>query len=288
MTRCITAICAIVVLFAAGCGGSDTPVASAPKAEPENKVVRCAVIGGMTMTGLWDEVADMFEAETGYEVQAVASGQRPKLAQIMREGKADLLTMHSGDITTDVVAEGLAVRMRPWAHNELVLVGPNSDPAGVRGMKSGAAALKRIAETQSNFVDFPSNGTREVCHTLWRIAEITPMGPWFLQDESGDHLDVVKFACEHNAYVVIGRMPVLFEKVESEGMEIMVEGDPAMQRPYVVMEASPKTFPDANHEGARALSDFLVSEKVQNFLSTFRAEEFNGLPLFYPLKSRQK
>jgi len=283
MKRSVIAVMsAIAMVAAAGCGGSKT--ASAPR----NKVVRCAVIGGMTMTGLWDQIADMFEAETGYELQTVASGQRPRLAAIMREGKADLLTMHSGDITTDVVAEGWAVNMRPWAHNELVIVGPTSDPAGIRGMTDGAAALKRIAQTQSNFIDFTSNGPREVCHSLWHAAGITPIGPWFMQDESGDHLDVVKFARQRSAYVVTGRMPVLLGKVGSEGMEIMVQGDPAMQRPYVVMEANPKVFPNANHEGARALSDFLVSEKVQTFLATFRSDEFGGLPLFYPLKSYQR
>ena len=80
-------------------------------------------------------------------------------------------------------------------------------------------------------------------------------------------------------------MPVLFGKLKAKGMEILVEGDPAMRRPYVVMEANPRKFPGANHEGARRLSDFLLSPRVQRFLATFRAAEFGGIPLFHPVAS---
>ena len=52
-----------------------------PEATTENRVVRCAVIGGMTMTGLWPEIARMFEAETGYRVEVVVTGPRPERDQ---------------------------------------------------------------------------------------------------------------------------------------------------------------------------------------------------------------
>ena len=61
----------------------------------------------------------MFEAQTGYKVEVVVTGPRPDLDAAMRAGKVDLLTMHSGDITTDLVADGYGVNMRPWTRNEL-------------------------------------------------------------------------------------------------------------------------------------------------------------------------
>jgi tungstate transport system substrate-binding protein len=72
----------------------------------------------------------------------------------MRAGKVDLLTMHSGDITTDLVADGYGTDMRPWTRNELCIVGPPDDPAHVRGMTNGVAALKKIAAAKAHFVDF--------------------------------------------------------------------------------------------------------------------------------------
>src|SRR5271169_3630951 len=118
---------------------------------PDNRVVRCAVIGGMTMTGLWPEIVKRFEAESGYRCQLVATGPRPEITEVFRAGKADLLTMHSGDITTDLVADGLAINMRPWTRNELSIVGPTSDPAHIRGLTNGAAALRAIAAAKARF-----------------------------------------------------------------------------------------------------------------------------------------
>jgi tungstate transport system substrate-binding protein len=56
-----------------------------------------------------------------------------------------------------------------------------------------------------------------------------------------------------------------------------------MRRPYVVMEANPQRFLDANRAGAKALADFLLSDKVQKLLLTFRADEFGGISLFHPV-----
>ncbi|HPL18150.1 MAG TPA: hypothetical protein PLM53_18030 [Spirochaetota bacterium] len=78
-------------------------------------------------------------------------------------------------------------------------------------------------------------------------------------------------------------MPVLFEKIELGSMKIMVEGDPLMRRPYVVMEANPKRIPGANMKGAKMLADFLLSEEIQKFLSKFGTKEYGGMPLFYPV-----
>src|SRR5262249_11838687 len=146
-------ICVVLVssLLASSCGRK----AEVP-ADPH--VVRCAVIGGMTMTGLWPEIAKRFEAETGYKVEVIVTGPRPILDEAMRAGKVDLLTMHSGDITTDLVADGYGVNMRPWTRNELCIVGPPDDPAHLRGITNGAEALKKIAATKSHFVDFQGIG----------------------------------------------------------------------------------------------------------------------------------
>src|SRR5215469_9638866 len=157
-------------------------------------IVRCAVIGGMTMTGLWPEIAKMFEEQTGYKVEVIVTGPRPILDEAMRAGKVDLLTMHSGDITTDLVADGYGINMRPWTRNELCIVGPPDDPAHIRGMTNGAAALRQIAAAHARFVDFQGIGSRELVHTLWRLAEVEPKGEWVLKDETLSKWNILQFA----------------------------------------------------------------------------------------------
>ncbi|MDB6023073.1 MAG: Tungstate transporter permease [Pedosphaera sp.] len=249
------------------------------------KVVRCAVIGGMTMTGLWPEIAKRFEAESGYRIQLVATGPRPELDKAMREGKVDLLTMHSGDITTDLVADGFGINMRPWTRNELCILGPLSDPAHVRGMTNGAAALRKIAEAKVRFVDFQGIGSRELTHTLWEKAGIEPKGDWLIRDDTVSKWDILQFARTNNAYVVVGYIPARFQKMKADGMEILVKDDPTMRRPFIVMEANPTRFPQSNQPGARALSDFLLSAKAQNFLLEFGNQTNGPGPLFFPVET---
>jgi tungstate transport system substrate-binding protein len=263
-------------LFGASCNRkADTP------ANPH--VVRCAVIGGMTMTGLWPEIAKMFEADTGYKVEVVVTGPRPILNAAMRAGKVDLLTMHSGDITTDLVADGFGVNLRPWTRNELCIVGPADDPAHIRGMTNGAAALRKIAQAKARFVDFEGIGSRELVHTLWRLAEIEPKGDWIIKDDSVSKWNILQFARTNDAYVVVGSIPAQMGKMPATGMDILVQGDPVMRRPFVVMETNPKKFPQANYPGAKALSDFLFSQKAQNFLLKFSGQAQGPGPIFFPV-----
>jgi len=255
------------------------------KPPSDTRVVRCAVIGGMTMTGLWPEIVKRFEADTGYHCELVATGPRPEIAGPFRAGKADLLTMHSGDITTDLVADGFGINMRPWTRNELSIVGPTNDPAHIRGMTNGAAALRKIAKARARFVDFQGVGSRELAHSLWRASGVEPKGDWVLKDETVSKFDILQFARTNNAYVIVGYIPARLGKMNAAGMEILVQGDPAMRRPFIVMEANPKKFPNANHAGARALSDFLLSSKVQTFLAEFGQKTTGRGPLFHPVQT---
>lgn len=265
----------LVALALVSCG----PAPSAKKTP-----VRVAVIGGMSMTGLWPRLAAKFEEQTGIPVEVIATGPKDVLVPVFREGKVDLLTMHSSDEATSLVADGLARHIQPWTRNEHVIMGPPNDPAGIRGLKDGAAALRRIAETRSPYIDAQGGGKRLVSEKLWEKAGLRPIGPWVLKDESSTPTDLLRYAESKGAYAICGRIPVLVGKIPKGTMEIMVEGDPDMQRPFVIVEADPKHFPQANTEGAARLAAFLVSAETQEFLKRFADEQPAGVPLFYPLK----
>lgn len=258
----------------------------------DHRIVRAAVIGGMTQeVALWPEIARQFEERTGYQVELVATGGIAVIADAFEAGQADLITVHSSDPTTNLVADGYGVHMQPWAHNELVLMGPASDPAGVRGMTSGVEALKKIAAAgtagTARFVDLWGTGKREMSQDLWSQTGVYPVNkPWFVKDGSSNEMQqLVYTASLGNAYALFGRIPVITGKVNTAGLQIMVQGDPGMQRPYIVIEANPQKFPCANDKGAQKLAEFLVSRRIQSFLPTYLVDEFFGLPPFYPLRS---
>ena len=274
----ISRLVLLAALLLAACGEKKSPPSSNAKTP-----VRVVVIGGMAMTGMWPRLAARFEAQTGIPVELVTSGPKEIIMPVFREGRADLLTMHSSDEATLLVADGFATNLRPWTRNEQVLMGPPADPAGVRGMHEGAAALRKIAATRSPFIDAQGGGKRLVSERLWEKAGIRPIGEWVLKDESKTPTELLAFAESKGAYTICGRIPVLSGKIPKGSMEIMVEGDPEMQRPFVVMEADPRRFPQANVVGAGKLADYLVGEDAQRFLGEFAAEQPAGVPLFYPL-----
>jgi tungstate transport system substrate-binding protein len=246
--------------------------------------IRVAVIGGMTMTGMWDKLAAQFEADTGWKTQLVITGPKDVLSAPFKRGEVDVLTMHSADKTTDLVADGYGVNLRPWARNEHTIVGPASDPAGIRGMKDGAAALKKIAAAHAPFVDFYGPGSRELTHKLWQRAGLKPEGDWVLKDESNSPQEIVAFAEKKEAYVVVGRIPVTKGKMPIGKMEVLVQGDPEMRRPYVVIEANPQKFPKMNAPGAKALADWLAGDPGQKFVLEYGRKEPGGIPLYYPIR----
>ncbi|MCU0797762.1 MAG: substrate-binding domain-containing protein [Akkermansiaceae bacterium] len=263
---------AIVVLL-------EKPIA-AEEAKPQ---VRAAVINGMIMTGFWQALMERFTNETGIKVELAAAGERDILNAAFRKGGIDFLTMHSGDVTTNLVADGFAMNMRPWAKNELVIVGPSGDPAGIQGMKDGVAALKQIAAKSGKFVDFRDLGSREVFHTLLVKSELAPDPAWLLQDTAPHKREILNFAESRNAYAIVGSLPVRFGRMPRQNMIPMVQGDAIMRRPYNLMVANPKRFPKANVSGAEALAEFLLTEETQRFIATFGKGDRGDDPYFYPV-----
>src|SRR5262245_7935575 len=91
---------------------------SKDQTRPARVTVRCAVISGMTDTGLWSAISERFEAKTGYAIEVVAQGNKRVIVPLFEQGKADLLTMHASDAIINLVADGFGEDPQPWARND--------------------------------------------------------------------------------------------------------------------------------------------------------------------------
>jgi tungstate transport system substrate-binding protein len=247
----------------------------------ESTTVRVAVIGGMVETGFWQAVSERFHEATGHKVEVVASGPKRAIAVPFQEGKADLITMHASDAIINLVADGYAVNPQPWLKNDLLIVGPQADPAGIRGMTDAAAALKKILISGSPFVVHSSLGAQEV---LRDVLETTGLS---LRDDTTTFIfseqarDVLKTAGEKNAYTLVGRIPFLNGKLPNTGLVLMVQGDPRLRRPYIVAVADPARFPQARFEAARQLAEFLRREETQQWIAGYGRGLLDDQPLFF-------
>jgi tungstate transport system substrate-binding protein len=165
-------------------------------------------------------------------------------------------------------------------HNDFLIVGPESDPAGIHGNESGAESVAKIAEAGARFVSRGDNsGTHIREMSLWKAAAIEPEGDWYISIGQGMGA-TLQFASQKDAYVLTDRGTYLATK-ERTGLVPHVEGDPLFLNIYSVMKVNPEHFPKMNRAGATAFSEFIRGREAQEIIRGFGVEKF-GQPLFIP------
>lgn len=230
-------------------------------------------------SGLLDVLLPAFTAKTGYAVQlvAVGSGQALKIAE---QGNADVILLHSPAAEKEFVAEGFGIDRRLVMHNDFVIVGPTSDPAGIDG-KIPVEALKKIFTSAVTFVSRgDDSGTHVKELALWKSAGLDPAGKdWYLETGQGQGA-TLSIASEKGGYALTDRGTFLAYKSNVD-LKILVEGDPFLLNVYHVITANPEKFPTINLEGAKAFSNFITSDEGQKVIAEFGVDKF-GQPLFFP------
>jgi tungstate transport system substrate-binding protein len=252
-------------------------LAAAP-AEAQRATVILATTTSTQDSGLLDVLVPLFEKKTGYKVKTIAVGTGQSLA-LGDRGEADVVLVHAPALELEYLAKGNLINRRLVMHNDFALVGPPDDPAGIKGVKKAADAVKKIAGNQSKFVSRGDNsGTHAKETALWKAAGITPKGPWYI--ESGQGMGAtLTFASEKGAYTLTDRATYLAFRKRLQ-LALLLEGDAPLLNVYHVMEVSPVRHSKVNAAGGKAFADFLVSPEAQAVIRTFGVEKY-GEPLFF-------
>jgi tungstate transport system substrate-binding protein len=279
LRRTTLAVLAILMVFAlAACGGAETETPTEPAAEAPVEVTD-VVLASTTSTddsGLFEVLIPAFEdANPQFKVSVVAVGTGQAL-EIGRAKDADALLVHAKADEETFVAEGYGIERKDVMYNDFVIVGPPSDPAGIKGSDDAAAALTTISQGGHAFASRgDDSGTHKKELSLWKAASIEPTGDWY--DSIGQGMgDTLTFASESEAYTLADRATYLAMRDKLE-LEIIVEGDTALFNQYgviVVTDAS-------NLEGAQAFFDWVLSAEGQAVIADFGVETY-GEPLFIP------
>lgn len=243
----------------------------------ESPPLRLATTTSTYETGLLDYLLPPFEARHGVTVHAISVGTG-KAMEIARAGDVDVILVHAREAEDRLVAQGYGVNRRDVMYNDFVILGPRSDPAGVRGLTDAAQALARAMAAAHPFVSRgDDSGTHKKERRLWASAERTPRGPWYL--EAGQGMSAtLRMADEKDAYVLVDRATYLHHR-ESLRLEIMVEGDPQLLNPYGVIAVSPYRHPHVQYELSMALIAWLTSPACQQLIDAFGNDEQQ---LFHP------
>lgn len=267
----MTARLALLVLGFVACGGREEPARPAPA------TIKVAVIGGMMDTGFWPAIAERYELVTGHTIEVAATGPKPQVIAAFRKGSIDVITVHASDAMINLVADGLARDPQPWVRNDLVIVGPKADPAGVRGQPDAVAALRAIVAAKAPLLVHASLGADGVLHDLCEAGGVV-LDPEATRRFDGDNPRmVVQRAAELGAYTPVGRIPMLLGKLRADGIEILVRGDPRLRRPYLVQTSMLAS------EEARDFATWLRSRETQAFIATFGKGRYDDAPLFFPV-----
>jgi tungstate transport system substrate-binding protein len=230
-------------------------------------------------SGLFDHILPPFKAASGIDVHVVAVGTGQALV-IGARGDADALLVHDRVGEEKFVTDGFGIDRRDVMYNDFVVVGPKSDPAGVRGLKSARQTLVRIAASGAAFASRgDDSGTNRMELRLWKSAGIAPdkSGAWYrdLGQGMGPTLNI---AAGLDAYTLTDRATWANFR-NRQNLEILVEGDPALFNPYGSILVNPAKWPHVKTADARTWHEWLTSKPGLDAITSYR---IGGEQLFFP------
>jgi len=230
-------------------------------------------------SGLFGYILPIFKTATGIDVHVVAVGTGQALA-IGERGDTDALLVHDRAGEDKFVAEGYGIDRRDVMHNDFVIVGPNADPAHIRGLKDARKALAQIAGAKAPFASRgDDSGTNRMELRLWKSAGIQPdpHSGWYrdLGQGMGPTLNI---AAGMNAYTLTDRATWANFK-NRQNLEILTEGDPALFNPYGSILINPAKWPKVKYDDAKIWHDWLTTKPGLDAITSYR---INGDEVFFP------
>jgi len=248
---------------------------------------RSIVVASTTSTqdsGLFGYLLPIFKARTGIDVKVIAQGTGQAL-DTARRGDADVVFVHAKPQEEKFVADGFGVKRFDVMYNDFVLIGPKSDPAGIKG-KDIETALNAI---QTKAAPFVSRGDKSGTHAaelnLWKLAGVEldkTKGPWYREIGQGMGA-ALNTAGAMNAYVLSDRGTWISFKNRGD-LEIVVEGDKRLFNQYGVMLVNPEKYPTVKKELGQTFVDWLLSAEGQAAIGGYKID---GQQLFFPNAERK-
>lgn len=222
-------------------------------------------------SGLFDHILPLFHKETGITVHVVAVGTGAAL-KLARNGDADVLMVHHKASEEKFVSEGFGVERFDLMFNDFVLIGPKSDPAGIKNETSISTALKLIANSSSTFLSRgDDSGTHKRELELWNKASVNPKsfsGDWYREAGAGMGA-TLNVAAAMEGYVLADRATWISFK-NKQSLEIRLEGDTGLFNQYGVILVNPKKHSHVNESQGKILINWLLSSAGQNAIASYK------------------
>lgn len=271
MKKLLSVLLALTMLFAlAACGGSGAE---------ENKVIRMSTTTSVNDSGLLPYLLPVFEKATGYTVEVQSAGTGAAIQKAV-DGNADLILVHAKASEETFVNDGYGVERIPFMYNYFVVVGPEADPAGIKGSSNAAEAFGKIADKKASFVSRgDDSGTHKAEVKIW--GEAVPdaeKDKWYISAGQGMGA-CLTMASEKGAYCLTDKATFLSNKADLDLEIILAEGDD-MKNTYSLIECNPEKLEGINTKGAKALIEWMTGDEASALIAKYGEEQY-GEALFY-------
>ena len=286
--RCLFGLIIALTLIVSlvGCAAEETitPSAAAASPMPPQTRLRVATTTSLYDTGLWGYLEPMFEARYGVELDVMYAGTG-KALEYGRRGDVDVIAVHSKAREEQFIAEGYGVERVPFAHNYFLIVGPEADPAGIKGMSPEAAFKKLMASNSGSFVSRgDDSGTHSKEKTIWKAAgyeyeAVQKAGPWYIEAGTGMG-PTLMIASEKEAYTLTDMGTYLAYQGKLELVPIVDKGS-ILLNVYSAIAVNPEKAPKTKIEMANNLIGFLTSPEIQELIGKYGVEKYRR-QLFTP------
>lgn len=230
-------------------------------------------------SGLLDELIPVFEKKYKISVTPIAVGTGEAL-KMGERGEVDVVLVHARSAEDKFVDEGFGVNRKDVMHNDFVIIGPEEDPAEIKGNENVTEAFKKMSEKQMLFISRgDDSGTHKKEIKIWEEAGVEPKGDWYLEAGQG-MAGTIMIANEKDAYTLTDRGTYLAQQKNIQ-LKILFEGDPLLLNPYGIIAVNPDKHTNINYERAIKFIDFITSEEGQEIIKNFGIVKY-GQPLFFP------
>jgi tungstate transport system substrate-binding protein len=266
----------------AGCFGGPSPIS------PERLVLQTTT--SVRDSGLLDHILPDFEAKEHATVSVVAVGSGQALENSKR-GDGDVTVVHSPSAEAAFLSNGSGVARWQIMYNFFAIVGPASDPAGVRDAANASDALLRIYANASIFVSRGDNsGTHTKELALWAALSLNTSAfptTWYKSIGRG-MADALRTAFEFEAYTLTDEgtywsLPDIGPDAPAGGLHIVLGGlaDPTadLKNTYSVIQLNATRLPSINRDLAERFALWITSPETAAVIGNYSVE---GHQLFFP------
>jgi tungstate transport system substrate-binding protein len=267
------ALTVVVGLLLAG------PAAVAPSLAQDKSIVVASTTSTQD-SGLFGYILPKFKEKTGIDVKVIAQGTGQAL-DTARRGDADVVFVHAKAQEEKFVADGYGVKRFDVMYNDFVVIGPKSDPAGIKGGKDVVAAFKTIAAKGAPFVSRgDKSGTHSAELKLWKEAGLDPAGTkpsWYREIGQGMGA-ALNTAGGMGGYVLSDRGTWISFKNKGD-LVIVVEGDKRLFNQYGIILVNPAKHAHVKKDLGQQFIDWVISAEGQNAIKSYRIQDQQ---LFFP------